>query len=287
MSASTPKPSKKPATPASAAPPKAATVATTSSAAVAPMAPVDADTNAFSLVAVKEDDIEEAVSVGTMVAVYNPVALSETALLSLLPAEVSQVGVKGRGMINGVNPTMMFKAFLVSLLAARRAANPVPLIYCGVLAVAIAYTVSREWVDEYSEIPPPHMFSGFEIAGRKKRVANASEGSDDWVEGSNMNAASLRVFGSMIVEAGIGSTFLKQLKTEAGSIFTPPTGDKARDKIMKAAAAEISEADKMALAEFKKHAATYCNLVGAVFGGGSLDVKTYTDVAESMGVVYI
>jgi hypothetical protein len=250
-------------------------------------APVDADKTNFALEVVEQDDIEELVENRAVVKVYNSVTITEADMISLLPAEIGTMGVKGRGMIQGVNAAMVMKSFLTSLIAARRAANPIPLIYCGVLAVAIAYTVSREWVAEYEEIPSPHMFTEFEIQGRKKKIGNSGGAADDWVEDHDMNAAALRVFGSMVVEAGASSSFLKQLKTEAGSIFTPPTGEKARDKIMKVAAAEVGPADREALDEFKKHAGAYASLVGAVFGGGALDIKAYVEVADMLGVVYI
>lgn len=155
------------------------------------------------------------------------------------------------------------------------------------LAVAIAYSVSREWVAEYGAIPSPHMFTPFEIEGRTKVKAVDDKKAVEWVAGSNMNASALRIFGSMIVEAGKDGPFLKHVKATAGTIFNPPAGATERDELMKEANKAIGDADKAALAIFTSGFVKYARLVGAVFGGGQVDFVSYLEAANAVGEVVI
>lgn len=260
---------------------------TSSKAPTATETPASLTLTSASFIAVQTEDIDQLVSLKDKVKVFHPVDFTVPEILAIMPSDFTMMTVKGRGMIVGVSASSILREFMAQLISARRTGNPVPLIYCGVLAVAVAYTVSREWVGEYDAIPAPHLFSPFEIVGRKAIAANGTSDSIDWVGKSNMNAAALRVLGSMIVESGGGSAFLSNLKKEAGTMFEPPTGTKARDIIMKEAAKDVSEADKEALAIFKKFTAKYAMVVGSAFGAGSVDVKSYELVAATLGVVII
>lgn len=233
------------------------------------------------------DDVQLAISESTTIVPATVKALTVNEIISALPKEITDLGGKGRGLILGVNASMMLRSFLIHLILARQQGNPAPLVYCGVLAVAVAYTVSREWVEEYGELPSPHMFSPYEVDNRKVILGSAHAGVSKWIEDSSMNASALRIFGSMVIEAGASDGFCKMIKEEAGTIFNPPKGEKPRDLIMNEAAKEVSESDREALTVFKGIAAKYASVVGAIFGAGSLDVKTFQDVASAMGEVHI
>lgn len=208
-------------------------------------------------------------------------------LVGMMPETIVSMGSKGRGMILGVSPVLVIKEFLIHVVAARMQGNPAPLVYCGVLAVALAYTVSRDWVEEYADIPSPHMFTAFEIDGRTMVKQTETSAAVEWVANSKMNAAALRVFGSMIVEAGQGSSFLKHVKETAGTIFNPLEGTKERDLIMKEASKSISATDRIALEKFVGAFGKYAQVVGALFGGGDVEFISYLEVAQQIGELTI
>lgn len=245
------------------------------------------ETEEYELARVNVGDALKVID-GTLVApvITGPV-ISVKDLVGMMPFEIVEAGTKGRGMILGVNTVMVLKSFCTYLVASRIEGNPAPLVYCGVIAVAVAYTVSRDWVEEYAEIPSPHMFTSFEIANRKAIKATADKLAIDWVVRSNMNAAALRIFGSMIVEAGQASSFLKHVKDTAGTIYNPIEGTKERDVIMKEASANVSSTDQEALAGFKRLFAKYAEVVGTLFGGGEADFVPYLKAAEALAEVTI
>lgn len=254
--------------------------------------PADTATDAdkdevYELVKVPTKAADDVISGRVVATASTQAPIPVEALVAMLPQEIMEMGSKGRGMILGVNTVLVLKAFALHLAAARIEGNPAPLVYCGVLSVAIAYTVSRDWVEEYGAIPSPHMFSSFEIEGRAKVKATETSAAVDWVANSNMNAAALRVFGSMIVEAGQGSSFLKYVKETAGTIYNPPTGEKARDVIMKEANKSVSEADRQALAKFVEVFQKYAVVVGTLFGGGDTEYISYVEAASALGEVTI
>lgn len=266
-------------------PPSTPPVATLPSAAAATS--VTPPAYEFKLVIGGLEELEQHIAGEEVIVPAVVPSFSVNELVRALPLEITELGGKGRGLILGVNASMMLRSFLIHLILAREQGNPAPLLYCGVLAVAVAYTVSREWVEEYDNLPGPHMFSQYEVDNRKVILGSAHANVSKWIEDSSMNASALRIFGSMIIEAGSSDGFCKMIKEEAGTIFNPPSGEKPRDVIMKEAAKEVSDSDREALSVFKEIAAKYAAVVGAIFGAGTLEVKTYVDIAKKLGEVVI
>jgi len=244
-------------------------------------------TSVFQLVAVNVGNVPELIANETAIVAASSESLSVEQLASKMPESLQEMGTKGRGLIIGVSAVRVAKEFSIMMIGARRSGNPTPLVYAGVLSVAVAYTVSSQWVAEYGNLPGPHMFTPFEITGRTEIAAGNGRKAVTWVTGTGMNAAALRIFGSMIVEAGGNSAFLKQLKADAGTIFHPIEGATERDTLMKEANKSISKADRDVLAIFKDKFSRYAEVVGAMFGGSSGDVLTYLDAADKLGEVYI
>jgi hypothetical protein len=178
-------------------------------------------------------------------------------------------------LLLGTTPTDVITEMLIALTAARISKNPSTLIQSMVLSVYVAYTVSRDWVLEYAQLPPPHMFTGFEITGRQAGAPVNGLVKDGWVQNSTMNATALHLAGHVIVEIAEANSVLGKLKSTKGTVFNPPSDAVKTEQadIMREFTRSLTQADSQALMNARTELTRLVAVVNGLFGGAGANVQ--------------
>lgn len=177
-------------------------------------------------------------------------------------------------LLLGTSVADVAAAALTALAAARLTKNPNGLIATMVLSVYVGYTVSRDWVREYSSLSTPHMFQQFEIGGRTASAPVNGLVKDGWVSTTGMNSTALHLAGHLIVESSTGDSVLAKLKTQKGTVFNPPSAevDTEQAKIMREYNKKLTLIERTALQRFQQEFSRLVPLVDALFGAGGANV---------------
>lgn len=201
-----------------------------------------------------------------------------------LTAATKNMAADNVRLLLGTSVSDVAAALLVALSAARMTKNPQSLIASMVLSVYVGYTVSRDWVMEYAMLPLPHAFKNFEIEGREPTPAKdgATTVKDGWVTTSKMNSTALHLAGHLIVECAFGKTVLERVKSEKGTIFSPPPDSVKTEQadIMRAYSKTLTTQDTEALKMFKEEFVRLNPIVNALFGAGGANVEAALAAAQ-------
>jgi hypothetical protein len=163
-----------------------------------------------------------------------------------------------------------------ALVLARHSQNPQSLVQVMVLCVYVAYTVSRNWTGEYTQLLKPHMLQDYEIDSREASKPTTGVAKDNWVTTSKMNATAMHLVGHMVVAMAPERTVLAKLRAMKGTILNPPKDSVKTEQadIMRAANAALTDIDKDAAAKIVSEFAKIITVVSALFGsaGANIDV---------------
>lgn len=204
--------------------------------------------------------------------------------LTLVGPKALELGTKGRSAINGVSVQAMTLELVNMILFARSVANYGPLFEVLTFAVAVGFTTAEQWVEDYVNLTKPNCLSAFEVEKRATIAATSTHSQVSWVASSNMNAHAVRILGHIIVEAGSGSGFFKDLKESAGTIFNPSSAqpDKERTKLTLEESKTLTESDKQAFALFKQHFKSVAEFVGELYGAGPANLEHLKEILEDL-----
>lgn len=222
-----------------------------------------------------------------MAAVYaaqTPAAIASFNALNtpVLMAHAMSVATKtmasdARALIFGVTPEAVLVEAYAFLAQARADGSVEGLIRTAVLAVGLGFTVSREWVTEYGNLPAPHMFQVFEIAGRVPATEGANGGVmlDQWVAGSSMNAHAVRIFGHCLVSWAPRGTLLANIGARAGTIFDPPpeVDQSERARLTRDAAAQVTREEEIMVRDAADDFENLVEIVNEIFGQPGASVQ--------------
>lgn len=194
------------------------------------------------------------------------------------------LGVRGRSAINGVSVQSMVIELVHMVLFARSVGSYAPLFEVLTFAVAVGFTTAEQWVGDYVQLVKPNALSVFEVEKRGTIAATATHAQVSWVVSSNMNAHAVRILGHIIVEAGSGSGFFKDLKESAGTIFAPSDAqpDKERTKLTLEESKTLTESDKKAFQLFKDNFKGLAEFVGELYGAGPANLEGLQEILKDL-----
>jgi hypothetical protein len=192
-----------------------------------------------------------------------------------LDAGIKSMASDNTRLLLGTSISDVAAAGLTALAVGRLSHNPNSLIGCMVLAVYVAYTVSREWIREYSALVAPHMFQQFEILGRVASAPVNGLVKDGWVSTTGMNSTALHLLGHLIVESAAGDNVLSKLKAKKGTVFSPPPAEVETEQavIMRAYNKGLTLEDRSSLLKFQQEFVRLIPIVSALFGAGGANVE--------------
>lgn len=199
-----------------------------------------------------------------------------------LPAEIADMSNNFRTKILGVDYAVVSTALLVSLALGRKTGNYTALFLDLTLAVATAYTVSRDTSDFYRKLGDASAFKDFEIQGRTRPNDPALASKNAWIASSNMNASALRLAGHLIVESAPRGGFLFQVKETKGTPFSPVKGGKELEELMRKASEELTDADKSALQSFKAEFGKVLRVMDRIWGAAGASAEAAERAAHSV-----
>lgn len=199
-----------------------------------------------------------------------------------LPAEVAGMSAKYRTKIIGVDYSAIATALLTLLAISRKKGNYTDLFLDLNLAVATAYTVSRDTSDDYRKLGQASAFKEFEISGRTRSEDAKIAAKSAWTVSSNMNASALRLAGHLVVECAPNGGFLAQIKTSKGTPFSPVQGGKDLEALMRESSKQLNESDKVALESFRREFKRVLMVMDKVWGEGGASTEAAESAAASI-----
>jgi hypothetical protein len=192
---------------------------------------------------------------------------------NILATTVSMVEQNTR-LLLGTSVADMATALLVALTQARESKNPQSLIQACTLGVFVGFTVSREWILEYSSMIAPNIYTKFEIDGRSASADDKGVVRDNWVTASRMNSTAVHWVGHMIVEMAPANSVLGKLRAAKGTVFSPPpqsvVGEQA--DITRAASMKLTQQDSQAFSAVRGQFDLLIPVISALFGTAGVNV---------------
>lgn len=199
-----------------------------------------------------------------------------------LPGDIVDMSNKYRTKILGVDYSAVATALLTLLALSRKSGNYTDLFLDLTLSVATAYTVSRDTSDDYRKLGRASAFKEFEIQGRTRSTDPTVASKNAWTASSGMNASALRLAGHLIVESAPSGGFLNQIKEVKGTPFSPVKGGKELEELMRKASEELSDADRQALASFKKEFSRMLKVMDKVWGAAGASAQAAEAAANKV-----
>lgn len=224
--------------------------------------------------AVKTDDVHKAPEV--------PAAMVPDFVKDRLPADAITIGTKYRTKILGVDYSAVATALLTLLTASRKAGNYSTLFKDLNLAIATAYTVSRDTSNDYRMLDSASAFREFEISGRTRSDDPATASKNAWVMSSNMNATALRLAGHLAVECAPKGGFLAQIKETKGTPFSPVQGGKELEELMREASKELTDGDHSALKSFSNEFERVLKVLDKIWGQAGASAEAAEKAAAAV-----
>lgn len=197
--------------------------------------------------------------------------------LERLTGASADIALKYRTKIMGVDFPAVAASLLASLAVARANRYYKDLFTDLTIAVAAAYTVSRDVQVDYNRIGEHSAFKEFEINGRTRDADPNVASRNAWIVSSAMNATALRLAGHLIVESAPPAGFLASIKNQKGTAFSPKDGGKELEKITRELAATLSQSDHDALESFRNEFRRAILVLDTMFGAAGAS----TEAAEA------
>lgn len=222
----------------------------------------------------------------TKVGAYKPAAFTpETASAALSTRIADSAGelvAAYRARILGVDYSSIVSVLLAHLAASRKTGAYDVLFLDLVFGICAGYTVSRVTYDDYARLGELSALKQFEIEDRKKAQDDTIAKKNFWVEASNMNATAARMIGHLVVEAAPAGGFLAAVKRAKGTPFSPVTGGKDLERLMREAGAELTDADKAAKDAFLDAFKEVVKYMDKVWGAAGVSVSSALAAAKSV-----
>jgi hypothetical protein len=196
---------------------------------------------------------------------------------------------EARQLMSGTSTMLVTQHMIEALLQARAVRNPIVLVVEMVFSAAISFTVSAKWDETYNRLvdSPYGALHHFKIQGR----APSANGKDRWVAQSQMNATAARLMGHLVAYASPQGSYLRTVAEAKGTVFNPKppptdaTPDKEYNIITRAAAAELSEAERALPATIRDSMPILLQVVNRIFGAGVTNIETLLNLAAETNVI--
>lgn len=169
----------------------------------------------------------------------------------------------------GTSVSTVVAVFLRALFKARVAQAPSQLLIDLVFSTFVSQTISREWATIYNSLGGSSILRTFEISGQ--RTADGQKSA--WVTSCKMNSTAVHALGQCVMESASPTSSLGKKAALDGTVFSPKAGPSEYHKLTNEGAKLITDADRAALAHFKKHGATLVKAVEVIMESGSSAVE--------------
>lgn len=200
---------------------------------------------------------------------WAPQVLTQAQAVQAIPQVVKDFANSSKRYLIGTTYGDVCVAFYEGLTIARQRNNPVQLIRDCILSVYVAYTLSTSWAPSYTAFAGASLFSKFDIVGR-----SAKNGTKDaWVTASMMNSTAVHMLGYLLVSAAPPGSLLARVKTERGTPFAPVQGTSEQQKLMLAAAANITPEDRAIQGGFALQSERLLAILSSLFGAAGASVE--------------